>query len=120
MLEDLHVRMAGVVIECLDYGDFIRRYDSPGTLFYLDPPYWSCETDYGKDMFSRASFEAMAEQLTTIKGRFIMSINDTPEVRDLFAAFEIMEVRTTYSVAKQAAGSGKVSELLVRNTPSAA
>ncbi len=117
MLEDLHVRLAGVVIECLDYADFIRRYDSADTLFYLDPPYWNCETDYGKDMFSRASFEAMAEQLAAIKGRFIMSINDTPEVRELFAAFEIMEVSTTYSVAKQAAGSGKVRELVVKNFP---
>jgi len=34
--------LAGAVIECLDYGAFIRRYDGPGTLFYLDPPYWGC------------------------------------------------------------------------------
>ena len=30
--------VAGAHIECLPYADVIRRYDRPGTLFYLDPP----------------------------------------------------------------------------------
>lgn len=34
MLEDLHARLSGVVIECLDFGAFIQRYDAPETLFY--------------------------------------------------------------------------------------
>ncbi|MDT8856481.1 DNA adenine methylase [Paracoccaceae bacterium Fryx2] len=60
MLEDLHSRLSGVVIECLDWSDFIRRYDGPGTLFFLDPPYWGCETDYGKAMFARDDFARMS------------------------------------------------------------
>jgi len=71
------------VIECLDYAEFIRRYDGSETLFYLDPPYWGCENDYGKEMFSRDMFEAMAKQLGSIKGRFLMSINDVPEICSL-------------------------------------
>ena len=39
MLEDLHSRLSGVTIECLDWSAFIPRYDSADTLFYLDPPY---------------------------------------------------------------------------------
>ncbi|NJR20670.1 MAG: DNA adenine methylase [Hyphomonadaceae bacterium] len=30
---------------------FIPRYDRIATLFYLDPPYWGCEGDYGKNLF---------------------------------------------------------------------
>ena len=40
-LEEIHERMAGVVIENLPWRRFIERYDRPETLFYLDPPYWS-------------------------------------------------------------------------------
>lgn len=33
MLEDLHARLSGVVIECLDYAAFIDRYDGPKHCF---------------------------------------------------------------------------------------
>lgn len=113
MLEDLHSRLSGVVIECLDYAEFIRRYDSPSTLFYLDPPYWGCEGDYGKAMFNREEFARMAEQLAGIKGQFLLSLNDVPGVRELFAGFSIETVETTYSIGLQEHGSGKRGEVLI-------
>ena len=115
MLEDLHTRLSGVVIECLDYAEFIRRYDGADTLFYLDPPYWGCEKDYGKDMFGRDDFKQMAEQLGGIKGWFLMSINDVPEIRDIFSAFDQRQVATTYSVSKVTEGRGQRAELLISN-----
>ena len=115
MLEDLHGRMAGVVIECLDYLAFIDRYDGPETLFYLDPPYWGCETDYGKDMFERGEFMLMAERLGTLKGKFLMSINDVPEIRTLFAGFSLTPVSTTYTIGKKNDSRGDRAELLISN-----
>ena len=115
MLEDLHSRLSGVVIECLDYAEFITRYDSSGTLFYLDPPYWGCEKDYGKDMFDRNEFARMAKLLSGIKGQFIMSINDVPGIRELFAGFNIEEVSTSYTVGKTNDSRGKRVELLISN-----
>jgi len=113
MLEDLHTRLAGVVIECLDWSDFITRYDGPGTLFYLDPPYWGCEDDYGKAMFTRADFARMADQLAGIKGRFLLSINDVPEIRALFGQFEIEEVKVSYTIGDKADRAPMRTELLV-------
>ena len=52
---------------------------------YIDPPYHGHEEDYGKGMFTRAEFEELAELLGTLKGSFILSINDTPEIRKTFA-----------------------------------
>lgn len=114
MLEAVHERLAGVVIECLPWLDFINRYDRPATLFYLDPPYFGSENDYGANVFSRADFEAMAERLASIEGRFVLSLNDVPAVRRIFAAFKIETVQTTYTVG----GAGKakrVSEVIISN-----
>lgn len=98
ILEDIHERLSGVVIECLPFGQLINTYDRPLTLFYLDPPYWGCENDYGEGVFGRADFEALATQLAGIKGRFLLSLNDTPEVRRIFRRFRIEAVETNYSV----------------------
>ena len=120
MLEDLHSRLSGVVIECLDWSAFIPRYDGPDTLFYVDPPYWGCEGDYGKRMFERADFQRLADQLAGISGRFILSLNDVPEVRAVFAAFHIDEVKTTYTINRRAGDDERAAELLISNCQEAA
>ena len=99
-LAALHARLANLCIENLDYADFIRRYDSPTTLFYLDPPYVDCEKYYDKALFERQDHARLAEQLCTIKGRFILSINDTPEIRELYKTCTINQVATKYSAGK--------------------
>src|SRR5690606_1000527 len=98
----LHERLAGVVIECLPWRDFIRRYDRPATLFYLDPPYWGGEADYGAGLFDRAEYAELAEVLSGLQGRFILTLNDVPEVRKLFARFRQRRVRLTYTVSRGA------------------
>ena len=114
MLEDLHSRLAGVIIECLDFAEFIRRYDRPTTLFYLDPPYWGNEGDYGKALFSRDRFAELATALRALKGRFILSLNDVQGVRETFARFEMETVKTTYTIASKGAVPER-AELLISN-----
>ncbi|KQM21959.1 DNA adenine methylase [Novosphingobium sp. Leaf2] len=114
MIEAVHERLAGVVIERLPWGDFIQRYDRPGTLFYLDPPYYGSEGDYGRDLFDRSQFEAMSDQLRGIRGRFVLSLNDHPEVRRIFAGFTFREERLSYSIG----GNDKakaVGEVIITN-----
>jgi DNA adenine methylase len=113
MLADLHDRLQGVTIERLPYGDFIRRYDRDGALFYLDPPYWQCEGDYGPGVFAPDDFARLADQLRTIKGRFLLSINDNPDVRQIFGGFAMVPIPTTYTVGAGAAV--KAAELLIGN-----
>lgn len=98
LLEAIHERLTSVTIERLPWSDFIARYDRPETLFYLDPPYFGSEGDYGKDLFDRSQFTAMAQQLAGIEGKFLLSLNDHPEVRRIFAAFAMEQVDVTYSV----------------------
>jgi len=37
----------------------------------------------------------ITEQLHKIKSQFIMSISDVPEIREIFAGFEMVEVETS-------------------------
>ncbi|WP_439596445.1 DNA adenine methylase [Falsiroseomonas sp.] len=114
ILEAVHERLAGVVIECLGWEELLRRYDRPATLFYLDPPYWGNEGDYGPGVFDRGDFERLAEALARLQGRFLMSLNDTPGVRKTFAHFAIQRVEVSYSIAGAAgSGRGKVGEVLI-------
>ena len=106
-----HERLQGVHIECLDWQKFLGKYDRPSTLFYLDPPYWGHEADYGKGIFGRDDFARMAESLRSLKGRFILSLNDKPEVRELFAGFKFREVEVRYTANAKA--SRRASELLI-------
>lgn len=62
-------------------------------------------------MWCRQDFAALAEQLRGIKGRFILSINDVPEIQALFGWAEIEEVQTTYTVG--GAGGRRAAELIV-------
>lgn len=114
ILEAAHERLEGVVFESLDWSELITRYDTADTLFYLDPPYWGGEADYGKGMFARADFIKMAAQLAGIKGAFVLSINDRPEIRALFGDFAIEEAKVQYSISKSATGA-KSGELIISN-----
>jgi DNA adenine methylase len=112
-LSAAHLRLARVYVECLPYAEVISRYDSQDTFFYVDPPYWDCEHHYGRDIFSRDDFACLAEQLAGIKGRFLLSINDRPEIRVIFKAFVFEEVRLIYSSGKKQ--NTDADELLVWN-----
>jgi len=91
----LHARLAGVYVEHLPWREFIERWDRPGALFYLDPPYYGVEGYYGP-IFKRSEFEQLSSTLKELKGRFILSLNDHPEVRRIFAWAKIEEAALTY------------------------
>lgn len=112
MLEDLHERLAAVVIEQLDFEVFLRRYDRPNTLFYVDPPYYGSEDYYGRGLFVRTDFERLAAVLKDLRGHFILSINDCPEVRAIFTGFSVVEIPTTYSLVGHG-HSIQVTELII-------
>jgi DNA adenine methylase len=111
LIENAHKRLERVQVEQAPYEEVVRRFDRPTTLFYLDPPYW------GKKLyrynFGAADFEKLAEQLKTIRGKFILSLNDVPEVRKLFRDFYIREVELHYTAQKHA--GRRYHEVLIMN-----
>lgn len=112
-LSEAHLRLSHVYIENLPYADLIRRYDRDHSFFYIDPPYWDCENHYGKGIFSKEDFDVLAALIGTLKGKALMSINDTPEIREMFRDFKIEEVSVRYSTGSNS--RPKVTELLISN-----
>jgi DNA adenine methylase len=113
-LSAAHLRLSRVYIENMPYQKLVERFDKPHTFFYVDPPYWGCEDYYGKDIFNREDFRALRNLLAEVQGKFIMSINDVPEIRIMFKHFDIHEVPTSYLVAG-ADRQKKVMELVIKN-----
>lgn len=114
-LSETHLRLARVTIENLNYEQLIKRYDGEEVFFYVDPPYWDCENDYGKGIFSKDDFMNLRDTLASAKAKWLVSINNVPEIRVLFSGYEIREVKTKYSIASKESKS--VTELLVANYP---
>lgn len=112
-LIETHQRLENVIFENLPYEKCIEKFDRKEALFYIDPPYWGCEGDYGKGLFAREDFEKIRNILQKLKGQCILSLNDRPEVRAMFAGFEMVTTKLNYSAAKD---KGKeANELLICN-----
>ena len=112
LLEEAWLRLTHVTIECLDFRVLIPRYDREHTLFYLDPPYWRIN-GYAHNLVEQ-DFHDLAGLLAGIKGKFLLSINDTPEIRQIFKRFSIAEVELQYSMSKQKGSRSQTrTELLI-------
>jgi DNA adenine methylase len=76
-LPECHERLRRVEIRNMDAIDFIRTYDHPRALFYLDPPYLH-ETrtsvgEYGEHEMTPMQHANLLMQLGSIKGKFMLS-----------------------------------------------
>ena len=110
-LSEVHLRLANATIENLPWQDFTRRYDRKKTFFYLDPPYYLAP-DYNHNL-ELQDYKEMSEILGGLKAKFILSINDHPEMRETFKGFNFKPVTLKYTVAEKKATVGK--ELLISN-----
>jgi DNA adenine methylase len=95
----------------LPYEQILLRYDRPTTLFYIDPPYW--QRKLYKFDFTEQDFIKLEAQLQAIKGKFILSLDDHPEVRRLFQNFRMQRTEIAYT-AQRNVGS-RYGELLIMN-----
>lgn len=106
-----HERLLNVQLECLPYQEILRKYDRPFVFFYLDPPYFGLP--YYKFNFNGKDYGELAGLLKGLKGRFLLSLNDRPEVRKIFGGFKIHGLSFAYSSQRKA---GKVyKEVLISN-----
>lgn len=96
------------------YDEVLRKYDGADTFFFMDPPYEkSVGLDYaaGSDKFPFAQF---AEDVKGLKGKFLVTINDSRGIRKLFKGLNIYPYVVKGHHA-EGAGADDRKELLVTN-----
>lgn len=113
-LSEAYLRLAGAHIESLDWQACVAKYDRPHTLFFMDPPYWETE-GYGV-VFGFEQYERMAACLAALKGKAIVTLNDHPDIRRVFAAFRMEQVDINYQVGG-AHKAVKRRELIIYSWP---
>lgn len=111
IIEAAHQRLANVQIESLPYEQILEKYDRPTTLFYLDPPYW--DRKLYKFNFKEPDFLALAERLRRVAGKFVLSLDDHPKVREIFRAFHMQRTEIHYTA--QRAAKQRYGELIITN-----
>ena len=108
-----HQRLKKTTILNKNYKDVIKKYDSPTTFFYLDPPYEdSSKTHYDYPEFD---FLELFNILKSIQGYFLLSYNYSLKVKKLFKDFNVKIVKTKYASGTKGGQDIKKKELLISN-----
>ena len=111
----LHERLRDVYIEKQDYSYILKKYDREDCLFFLDPPYLdTTEHNYGVN-FGLKEYERLKEILSQLKGKWILTCNNKPELCELFKNFNIKNTDVNYSICSNDKGRKKYEELIITN-----
>ena len=113
----LKERLKNAQIYKNDAIEIIKRFSSLNTFFYLDPPYpgdWAQSFGLGHAF----DLKTLEKALEKVKGKFILSLNNIKENRELFNKYNIKKVAYPRS-STQGPGGGRSedTELLISNFP---
>lgn len=100
------------------YGDALtylrksrERFERLHCLSYLDPPYFVQGERLYRYWYARSDHERLAAEVCRLNVPWIVSYDDVPEVRQMFAGQKIVPILLNYAVKQ----SRRVRELLISN-----
>lgn len=108
-------RLRGVFVENLDCCDLIARYDQPRTVFYCDPPY--LDTCGYAEAFGVNDHERLSTALQGIEGRYLLTVNDHPAIRDMYRDAYMLEAVEARAKARASEGRQAAPILFIANYP---
>jgi DNA adenine methylase len=111
-IDDYKERLSKTHIYNLDYREVIEKYDAEDALIYLDPPYSELKKNWAYNFYT--SMEEVYDTVKKIKGKFILSYDNHPDVKEKFKDFFIKEVHTKYSLNNLGVQSS-TKEVLISN-----
>ena len=110
-------RCENVVIENQDFEVLIRHYDREGSFFYCDPPYYNADQYYEAVSTNGFDHAGLADALLGIKGKFLLSYNDCPEIRALYdrPGIVVEGISRLSNIAQRYENGKQYPELLISN-----
>lgn len=108
----IHNRIKNVEIVNKDYSYLINKFNNEDSFLYLDPPYVSSETyyEFAAGAFDEQEHIKMRDQLSSFKGKYMISYEESELVRDLYSNHTILSM----SKFRQSKG-GSAEEIIVMN-----
>lgn len=113
-IKEMSIRIEDVVVERQSFEVLIPHYDRSDAFFYLDPPYYNSEYMYDAE-FDWDQHVQLRDILAGLKGKFLLSQSDFPEMRYLFKDFEIMDFKRAHTMAHRTVPGAQFGELLIAN-----
>lgn len=110
-IDEYQERLKDVKIYNKSYEKMLEQFDSPNTFFYLDPPY---ENSKGLYTEHSMNYEDMRSLLDKVKGKWLLSINDSPEIRRIFKGYYFKAV-TLKARSQKGVGALPRKELIIAN-----
>lgn len=112
MLGKAHERLDKVVVENLSYERCMELYDSKDTFFFIDPPYLNA-VPVAYQGWSEEQMRRFAKLLRRVKGKWVVTLDDSALNRELFADCSLTSVETQNGCAKASAQS-RFKELIIQ------
>lgn len=101
-----------------DFEEAVKLIDGDNALLYFDPPYYNTEKYYSFHDFGREDHLRLANVLKSMKGKFMLSYYDFPELSEWFPKDKYKWESKEFSkaaAAKKGAKQNKGTELLIMN-----
>ena len=116
-LIQLRERLQKTYVENLPFDRLIKQYDREETFFYLDPPYVVADgKDYYQFSFNEQKHTELRDQLQASKGKWLLSYDDVPLVRQLYKENKISKTKAVpYTLNNKSSSPKFKTELLISN-----
>ena len=87
----LNYRLDKTTIEHRDWQEVIKLYDRNETFFFIDPPYTGCSISMYEE-WDINDVRRLRDMLYNVRGKWLLTLNDTPEIRRVFSDCVIKSV----------------------------
>lgn len=103
----LNLRLDRAIIENMDWKRMLDVYDRPSSFFFLDPPYTDCDAGMYAS-WTAADVLAMRQRLDRLRGKWLVTLNDSPTIRQIFAGCQIKGVVRPKGIGGKGKAYGEV------------